>query len=399
MLRALLLALLVLAGCERRQHERVRHFVPDNTLVDVTPSLDDRSIVHSNRLGSVTTGKSLLAAFWLPSGLVLIFAALWTSVHRRRAAREAQAAEKAPLRNGPAVIHGRVETDGGDAITVTVTQRRRVVKGKNGTYTYWDEKRRDLDARPFRVISEAGRVVQVIPDARVHLRDALESPETVDAQTRRRRIRLRPGELVWVSGVLSGVREETNAGAYREAPQEPVVRRGLGAMVVSTEPPGAYHAARAAEHRGWIKATLYILALLHGTLLIDVTAQILSGHGVEARIDRTATWDVWVKPKNSPGRWVRHCAVWAAADGEASQEYEVACGFHACAERGQCRTLPTVRALLTADRARDPGRGPTMHSAQLGFGALVTWASLLVYWISVRSSRPWYAGGKVNDGS
>jgi hypothetical protein len=398
MIRALLLGLLLVMGCARRQHEQVRHFVPSNTEVDATPTIEDGDILHANAAGSVSTAHGLFWGLWLPAGIVMAFAGLWIGVHRRRARRESDSAKRAPLRNGAAVIKGVVETDGGDAITVSVTQRKRVVKGKNGSYTYWDEKGREVTARPFRVRTDDGRVVQVVPDRGVHLRDALEAPESLDEQTRRRRIRLRPGESVWVSGVLSGVRDDAEAGAYREAAQPPVMGRGLARMVVSTEPPGAYHTARAQEHLGWFKGALYALAVLHGTLLLDVTAQILSGHQVVARIDRTATWDVWVKPKNSRGRWVRHCAVWGGADGETSREYEVGCGFHACAEEGRCRTVPTFRALLTADQVRDPARGPTAHSAQLGFAAAVAWIILIIYAFSVRGSRPWYAGGKVNDG-
>ena len=60
-----------------------------------------------------------------------------------------------------AVVVGVVETDGGDAITVAVTQRRRIVKGKYGSIsTFWDEKRREVVARPFRVMTSDGRAVR-----------------------------------------------------------------------------------------------------------------------------------------------------------------------------------------------------------------------------------------------
>jgi len=34
---------------------------------------------------------------------------------------------------------------------------------------------------------------------------------------------------------------------------------------------------------------------------------------------------------------------------------------------------------------------------QLIFAGLVGWIAALVYWLAARESRPWYAGGKVND--
>lgn len=400
MMRAWLLGLILVAGCAKRTDTQVRPLVAAAGN-DATTALDDSDIVHSNAVGSARTAQVLFWGLWCPTGLALALAAFWTMVHRRRAQRETDAARRAPLRDGPAVVHGRVETDAGNAITVTITQRRRVVKGKNNHRSiYWEEKRREVDARPFRVRSdEGGGVVEVVPDKRVHLRDAMEGPEYVDDTTRRRIVRLRPGEQVWVSGVLSGARDARSEGAYREARQAPVMKRGFWRMIVSTEPPGAYYAQRAAAHREWFKGVLVTLAVIHGTLMADVTLQILSGRTVTLDIARTATWREWVKPKNSPGRWVRHCGVWArGARDRAEREYEVSCGFHACAEQGHCRTLPTQRAMLTGELLRDVGRGPTVHAVQAGIVAAAGWIALLAYLWSLTGSRPWYAGGKFDEG-
>ena len=399
MMRAWLLGLILVAGCATRTDTRVRPFVAA-AVDDATPGFDDDDIVHSNVQGSAVTAQVLFWGLWLPTCAVLALSALRTAVHRRRARREADAARRAPLRDGPAVVVGRVETDAGNAITVTITQRKRVEKGKNNhTSVYWEEKRREVDARPFRVRTEEGGVVEVIPDERVHLRDAMEEPEYVDDTTRRRFVRLRPGERVWVSGVLSGARDARSEGAYREARQAPVMKRGFWRMVVCTEPPGAYFAQRAALHREWFQGVLVTLAVLHGTLMADVTLQILSGRTVTLDITRTTTWREWVKPKNSPGRWVRHCGVWArGVRDRADQEYEVRCEFHACAEQGRCRTLPTQRALLTGELLRDVGRGPTLHNVQAGIVSVVGWIVLLAYLWSLGSSRPWYLGGKFDEG-
>lgn len=399
MMRAWLLGLVLVAGCARRVDTETHPVPPAAPEPSATPSFDDGEIAHGNAMGSRNSTLVLVWGLWVPTGLTLALAALWTLTHRRRARREADAARAAPLRDGPAVVQGQVETDGGDAITVTVTQRKRVVKGKHGSYTYWDEKRREVAARPFRVRRDEGGVVQVIPSARVLLRDRIEAPEHIDDTTRRRFVRLRAGERVWVSGVLSGARDARSEGAYREAQQAPTMKRGFSRLIVSTEAPGAYYQERAAKHRGWFRGTLITLAVVHGLLLGDVTTQILSGHTVHAWVTRTTTWREWVKPKNSPGRWVRHYSVWARADGDRGEDqFDVSFGFYSCVEQGRCRTIPTQRALLTANLLRDVGRGPTLHNVQAGILSMTGWITLLAYLWTVLNSRPWYAGGKIDEG-
>jgi hypothetical protein len=120
---------------------------------------------------------------------------------------------------------------------------------------------------------------------------------------------------------------------------------------------------------------------------------------VHAWITRTTTWREWVKPKNSRGYWVRHYGVWArAADERDDDMFEVSAPFHACVAQGRCRTIPTQRALLTANLLRDVGRGPTLHNVQAGILSLTGWITLLAYLWAVLNSRPWYAGGKIDEG-
>lgn len=399
MTRAWLLGMVLVMGCAQRR-DLESHPVPPAALASsVTPSFDDGDIVPQNVVGSRNSTQVLFWGLWVPTGLTLALAALWTLAHRRRARREADAVRPVPLRDGPAVVQGSVETDGGDAIVVTVTQRKRVVKGKHGTYTYWDEKRREVAARPFRVRRNEGGVVEVIPDARVLLRDRIEAPEHLDDTTRRRFVRLRAGEKVWVSGVLSGARDARDEGAYRAPQQAPTMKRGFSRMIVSTEAPGAYYQERAAKHRGWFRGTLITLAVVHGLLLYDTTLQILSGHTVHATITRGTTWREWVKPKNSRGYWVRHQGVWARAEGDPGEDrFEVSAGFYACVDQGRCRTIPTQRALLTGNLLRDVGRGPTLHAVQAGILSMTGWITLLAYLWAVSSTRPWYAGGKIDEG-
>lgn len=142
--------------------------------------------------------------------------------------------------DGPAVVQGTVETDGGAAIVVAITQRRSVHRDKQGReHTRWTELHREVVVSPFRIRLRDGRAVRVEPTRSVLLRDAIEAPEPIDETTRRRCVRLRPGEHAWVSGVLSGAAPQGTRSAYREGMSSAVVLRPprLSRMIVSTEPP------------------------------------------------------------------------------------------------------------------------------------------------------------------
>lgn len=398
--RGMLLALLLALGCARRQHAVTQavSFAPWGE--DETTRWTDASIVHVNAVGSEGTAWGLLGTLWLPMGVALAIAVALTARHRRRARLEAASAAGGPLADGPAVVQGVVETDGAEGIVVTLAQQRFTHKDKQGhVHARWDEKQRTVVVRPFHVRLGDGRLVRVEPDAAVLLRDTPDAPEPVDENHRVRRVRLRAGERVWVSGQLSGADAARTAGAYRDGAPTAVLRPGrFERMVVSTEAPGDYDRARAQYHRGWVKGLVVTWALVQGVLLFNVTAQTLSGRAATLRIERVTSWQVWTKPKNRPGRWVRHCAV-SGREGPAAplEEHEVRCTFHECVTRGACRTLPTTRALLTGDALREVGRGPVAHVVQLIFAGIIGWIAALAYWIAATSSRPWYAGGKVSD--
>lgn len=395
----LALALLSLPACAERAHLQAADVRP-TTAQDEALAWEDGEIVSENELGTRGSALALAVALWGPAGIVLALSALWALVHRRRARRERAFVRDAPLVDGPAVLRGVVETEGGDAITVRITQRRKTFKDKAGnTHVHWRERAREVIPRPFRVLLDDGRAVRVEPDAKVLLRDAIEAPERVDDEHRVRCVRLRPGERVWVAGTLHGAAATQGRGAYREGATAAVMRRApFARMIVSTEPPGEHWTKRGAFHRSWFRGVLIALAVTHATLLWDFTLQTLSGHRETLTLSRAVSWDVWVKPKNQPGRWVRHCAVEGRARlQDLIEEQEVSCGFHACAAQGRCHTLPTLRAALTADLLREPGRGPSVHVIQAIFAGMVGWIALISYLISSRSTRPWYEGGRVDE--
>jgi len=367
---------------------------------DETPRWADADLSAGQVLSGGSAAAGMLGTMWLPLGLLVGIAALLTLRHRRRAQREVDAANDAPLADGPAVLRGVVEPDAANAVMVSIEQKRYVFRDKRGrSHDRWSEKKRSVSVRPFALQLGDGRVVRVEPDTSVMLRDAVEAPEPVDENHRVRRARLRPGVPLWVTGVLSFEGAARSQGAYRDGATTAVLRPGRFArMVVSAEAPGAYDTARAGHHRGWVHIGLVLLGLGQGVLLCNVTAQTLSGRVETLTLAWTSSWYTWLKPRSEPGRWVRHCAVSGrAAPTDTLEEHEVRCTFQACVARGACRTLPTRRALLTADVLRTPGRGPVVHAIQLVFAGLLGWISLLVYWSSAMGGRPWYAGGSVFD--
>jgi hypothetical protein len=80
-------------------------------------------------------------------------------------------------------------------------------------------------------------------------------------------------------------------------------------------------------------------------------------------------------------------------------EYEVHPAFFRCAEAGRCRTLPVTRSWLTLGALSRAGRGATLHDGQVIPSTLLGWGLLIAFVFHARTSRPWYAGGKVNEPS
>lgn len=386
------------AGCTKREHQREHVFRAIPGQPDETPLWRDGDLVHSNRIGSEHASKALFWTWWFPVGLPAIWAALWWKIQRRRAKAERALVKGQQLADGFAVVQGVVETDDqSDAITVVITQKRHSYKDKQGNLHHeWNEKSRKVIAHPFRVRLPDQRVVVVEPNQRVLLRDKVEHGRQVDEDHRERNVRLRPGERVWATGRLSGNASSSGA-AYREAPPTAVLKpERFARMIVSTEPPGAYFAERAKHHRAWARGLLLTMGIAQGTLFFDYSLQKLSGRPETMQIERIRTWDEWVKPKNQSGHWEKHYA----ADGQDStgevREFEISSAYYSCIEQRDCQTIPATRAWLSGGTLVQLGRNASIHLAQLISAGLVGWVLLFVYVFATRSSRPWYAGGKIN---
>jgi hypothetical protein len=392
-------ALLTLSACGRPQHV-VEVVTTPTTAVDETSQWNDASIIHDNVITARNSVNALIGGLWIPTALTLLLAFLWQGYHRRRARIEMAWSRDPRLIDGPAVLQGVVETDGEDAITVSIVQHRRVWKDKQGRHhTQWIEKQREVVPRPFTVKLDDGRSVRVEPDERVDLRDRLESPERVGDDQRRRRARLQREERVWVAGVLHNASSARTQSAYRAGAPMAVLRPPrFGRLIVSTEAPGAHFTERADHHFGWFRGALITFAVAQLGLVGDFSLQAISGRPVSVSIVRAANWRVWVKPKSGAGHWEPHCAVDGRVGVHASAErFEVSCAFHGCAQQGRCQTLPMIRPALVGGLIRDVGRAPTLNLYQAILAGVVGWGLLLMYFGSTRLSRAWHAGGRVDE--
>jgi hypothetical protein len=387
-------------ACARREMENSREVSPPQTRLDETPGWEDGEVLPRDRFSPTDSKKALFWAWLLPAGGALAWAWFWERLHRQHADEETRRVQLGALRNGPTVLRGVVETeDGLPAVVVTILQKRRVHKDKQGnSQETWVEVGRDLSVRPFWLSLEDQQRVRVVPDLRVLLRDTVEPPEPLEGDRQRRCVRLRHGERAWVTGQLEGVKRPGGAGAYREDTAPPPVLRPerLESMILSTEPPGAYFSERADLFRSWRRGILVLALLLHGTLLGDFSLLALSGRTEPQEIHRIRSWKEWVKPKNGAGRWVAHFAVEAGRPDDL-KEYEVHPAFFRCVDEGRCHTLPVTRAWLSGGLLRRAGRGATLHDGQIIVSALLGWGLLIAFVVHARTSRPWYAGGKVNE--
>ncbi|MCU0659051.1 MAG: hypothetical protein MUF64_28485 [Polyangiaceae bacterium] len=397
---ALLGLVLLCAGCDDRKNVKEKPISPVPGHPDDTPAWSNARILPPETFAQESAYKGLFWSLLLPLGGVAGWAAFWERRHRRLARRERALAKGETLQGGETMIHGRVKTGGGDGITVEITQKKSVSQSKSGqARVHWGETRRKVIVRPFEVVLPDRSTVRVEADRRVWLRDKVEQPHEVDAEHRLRKVRLRSGEPVWVTGHLSGVAGPRSGSAYREATTQAVMKPPrFGRMVVSTEPPGAYFKEQAGFHRSWKRGVMITALILQTIFFSFFTLQALSGRTITAEVEGIRTWQVWVKSKNSPGRWVQHFAVDARAiPGAPPREFEVSADFYRCVEKGDCQTVPITRAWLAFNQLQHVGRGPQAHLFQFLFCGLIAWLAVLFYWLSNRWSRPWYAGGKVDD--
>lgn len=349
--------LLVAAGCEPQSAQETRA-VPTAVGDDATPRDDDAALMPTGRVASRQTLGCLAWGLWLPFGLGILSAGLGWAWHRRGVRRAAPRPEGAALRPGPQIVAGRVACDGGDALTLTITQTRAHVRHNGRTRAVWNESRRALASKPFRLVTDSRAVVTVAPDPRAALVTALEGPQPVAEGLRQRTARVRHGARVWVDGTVSESRSSDGVPSW-------VMQRGVLALKVSTDDLLAHHGAAAARDGRWFWGLVTALAVTHAVLLGDVTLGLVAGRVDAVAVTETVTWRAWVRSKNTAGRWVARCGVRAAG-----ALYETSCGFERCVAAGRCRTVPRVSVGGEGGLVR-LGLGPTMYGAQAALSVTV----------------------------
>lgn len=391
-------ALVVLVGCADLPPPNRWQSAPGSVASPEQDAREARSAEGSTPTHVLSPDASrwgLILGLYAPLGVLLLVSGVMAWRHHARRRREDAWRPEGPLSDGQTAVFGVVETeDRGEAISLQIEQAGREGVTRQGYHHRWNEVRREWKVRPFDLRLAGGRRVRVEPGAQVVLRDKLNRTRKVERNLRRRVATIAAGERVWVSGTLSGAAPE-GAEGYRSASVEPVLRPpAQGPMVVSTEAPGAFPAERAALHRRWFLRLLAVMVVVHCTVLLDVTALSLFGSVAWSRVDATAEWQVWVKPKNNPGYWSTRYAVRVREPGGALWEAPCGAGFYRCASTGACGRVP-VRSALGG--LRQLGERTTVSELQLVALVLLSIVLCVVYARAVVSTRPWYDRRKVHD--
>lgn len=346
---------------------------------------------------TVAGGTTIAMAALLAAAVALI------ARHRRRARAEAALLPGALLAEGPAVVFGVVEGGAGteSPVVVTIYQAGSEYCNKGQWRHTWKEQRREVDARPFTLVRADGVRVSVEPDERVVVHDKLTEIRRHDVASRSRVATVRPGDEIHVTGELSGM--SAGRGAYRGSGAQPVLRPPRSSpMVVAHEPVGETERERMRFHVKAL-AALVAAALALGALLAPYVTFAFQGRVVQALATHTATWRVWVKPKNSAGYWQTHYAVRAAAfsnpqtgepltlDAECDRE------LYDRARAGQAEAIPFVVAGNGGGATYALGDRATLARGALVGLLLIVLAAGIAYPVVTHGTAPWYLRRKVDD--
>ncbi|MFO0647289.1 MAG: hypothetical protein U0326_13710 [Polyangiales bacterium] len=229
-------------------------------------------------------------ALWIVTSLVRA----WREYVEIRRARESLA-DPAQLREGPALVEGKVVLASGDrgaAVSLTVVQEGRRAGAETHTAApiamQWTEVERTVHVRPFYLSLRGGRSLRVEPAGRVELLDELELPEALPTRgrlARRRRARLTRDERVVIRGALErGFDPETAQSGYRGPAEVLVLRPCEGVMSFSTERLGARSIRRARVHLRAALVGVVALVAMNGLWFREFLALRQHGRVVDARV-------------------------------------------------------------------------------------------------------------------
>jgi hypothetical protein len=194
-------------------------------------------------------GPTLLLASW---GVFRAFHHR-ASLYAIRDARRARLRE-GPLAEGPAVLSGTVAYARDVDFAVRVTVEQHAYPGFTPNTRYWRQDRRRVEARPFYLVTEGGRVRVEPPYEPVVLDAEFGPPEDVDGERRIRRATLSEGMPLYVEGLLrrGEDREIEPRGGYRDGDRTGwVLVPSEGRMVLSAGSPEERWRRQEALALGW----------------------------------------------------------------------------------------------------------------------------------------------------
>ncbi|MBL8605454.1 MAG: hypothetical protein JNK72_26220 [Myxococcales bacterium] len=332
---------------------------------------------------------------------VFALAALYFAFQQRSLARRAEAeAEQMqhaqqPLKQGMGFVAGQVELARGEtlALDVTVTQHGTESHTKNGTFHQWNEKARQVRARPFYLRHPSGARVRVEPGQQVVLIDRLSQRAWVEPAVRRMRASLAPGSFVLVEGTLSTGHDPENAaaqGGYRDgALGWSMVPRPDGSMEVCCEPPARRHALRArglGRSLKWAALTM-ILGLAPA---VGFFSRLVLGSDESLYLQRTATWTT----RSRRGGTAHHYGMYVTRPrgGWANERYELDEDDYVRLEQLSGPAEVWMRVVPDSPALTSPGQGTSVHVGVAAFLGLMTalgWGVVM----TGHNYRRWYHPG------
>lgn len=219
----------------------------------------------------------LFALFGLggPAAFLMVQIQSWFDASRGLKAaslNEREATSSAPLKDGPAVLFGVVESAdrtklvgrserkeglGKKAVAkVVIMLEGKNLGGKHPAHE-WMEVSRTAQAAHFYLQPERGPRILVEPPENFSLVDSL--VVRAEGHSKRKGIAsLDIGEKVYVSGTLEGIEEVDRGAVYRDSPTVPTFRAKGGSMLLSTRPLTEPYREEALLRRKRIRWTLAI---------------------------------------------------------------------------------------------------------------------------------------------
>lgn len=372
-----------------------------NALLQSPLSLLGQSLTPLTRLSNENSTIAVIAVGLVLTGGLLLAACIgeWRARRRAAAMRAAISGKLGPLRAGQTVLRGMVESDSPDgrAVAVELRQVGQVIQTKSGPQAQWTEVDRTVEAKPFYLRLEDGRLVRVEPDQRVFVVDQLDDVRRDSRVTRTRSAVIRHGDMVFAIGdLVEGYdpRAQSDAGYRGTRAKTLVLRASKGrSMLLSTEAPSERHVRREGFHGNW--------ALVLGALMLGIhlfafgTFELLTFTGTNVNATVVERHTVLHRTKNGSHLSYHLSAQYENVTGHNVRVTdEIAPMAYGDAMTNEGASVPFVVSKYNSNVAQI-GTAPELPSVNLGIAVLLSLIVGFVYLGSIRQSRPWYEQRKV----